>query len=96
MGEHPVIYIPLVAAAVGEWSIAAGALRKELGREPEANEVRVKLGWPKVIGEAEFHYDHVAHFASSSAAIPGTRFRIRVERQNEGPLKVTLLELPEA
>lgn len=88
------MYVPAVAVAGVDWVTAAAALRKELGREPEANEVRVKLGWPQVIGEVEFPYVQVTGFASCSAAIPGTRFRLRVERQNEGPLKVTLLENP--
>lgn len=90
------IYVPAAAAAAVEWFTASAALRAGLGREPTENEVLARLGWPLVVSRAEFNIEAVTVLAGTSFPLPGTPYRLRVERPfNEGPVKVTLLEVPE-
>lgn len=86
------IHVPAVAVAAVQWLDAASALRKELGREPEANEVRAKLGWPEIVGVVEIPAAYLEMApGGTSAAVPGSRFRVRVEKADE-KLKITLME----
>lgn len=50
------IYAPSVGWAVCQYYAAALQLKRELGREPSAAEVRSHLGWPEILGRVTVEY----------------------------------------
>jgi hypothetical protein len=88
--------MPYAAVAAVERFSAESELRKELGRQPEENEIREKLGlWP-VVGRASIDLWWVANAGGGSMHVEGTDLRLSVCKSADGKdIQITITKRPE-
>lgn len=95
------IYVAPACAAIAQWFGTETALRTELGREPEENEVRSRLGWPLVVGRVDVPYypggaGASVVFPAVVRCRPETKLRVGLTAMEGGGTRVTLYEVPES